>query len=68
MKLMIYYPGGVAQAIVSDDATDQEIAEVVKLASTIEEGNGDGRIRMRKRGDIYDHSRDESDYKRRLSR
>ena len=47
MHLMIFYPGGVSYGALPDDATDQDIYDVMYMASTIEEGNGNGRIKDR---------------------
>lgn len=48
MRLMIFHPDGVSYATVPDDATDEEIQNIITIASTIEEGNGNGKIKMRK--------------------
>ena len=37
---MIFSPGNVSYGCVSDDASNSEIAEVLKLAVTTEQGNG----------------------------
>ena len=50
MKLKIIHPYGVSYAVVSDEATDEEINEVVRIATMIEEGNGSGRIKFRNQG------------------
>lgn len=47
MKLMIFHPDGVSYAYVDDNATDEEIQRVTMLAATIEEGNGNGKVKMR---------------------
>lgn len=47
MKLKIIHPYGISYAVVSDDATDEEINEVVQIATLIEEGNGNGKIKFR---------------------
>ena len=47
MRLMIFYPGGVNYGCVSDDATDNEIAEIIKLATEEEQGNGNSKIRKK---------------------
>lgn len=47
MQLLICHPYGVSRAVVNDDATDEEIKRVISIASTIEEGNGNGRVKTR---------------------
>ena len=47
MCLKIIHPYGVSYAVVDDDASDEEIARVVKIATTVKEGNGNGRIELR---------------------
>ena len=49
MHMMIFYPGGVSYGALPEDATDQEIYDVMYTAATIEEGNGDGKVRKRQR-------------------
>ena len=47
MHLMIFYPGGVSHGAIPDDATNEEIYNVMHTAATIEEGNGNGKIKRR---------------------
>lgn len=47
MHLMIFYPGGVSYGTLPEDSTNQEIFDVMYTAATIEEGNGNGRIKRR---------------------
>ena len=47
MKLVIRHSGGVATAYVDDDASPEEIKRVIFLALNVEEGNGDGKVRLR---------------------
>lgn len=47
MKLQIVHAGGVTQAIVDDDASPEEIRRIISIATTIEEGNGNGQIKVR---------------------
>ena len=49
MHLMIFYPGGVSYGALPDDASDVEIGNVMTTAATIEEGNGNGKIKKRER-------------------
>ena len=48
-RVMIFYPGGVSYGALPTDASDEEAYDMLYTAATIEEGNGDGRIRRRKR-------------------
>ena len=49
MHLMIFYPGGVSYGALPDDASNEEIYNVMQTAATIEEGNGNGKIKERTR-------------------
>ena len=49
MHLMIFYPGGVSYGALPDDSSDQDIYNVMYTAATIEEGNGNGKIKERER-------------------
>ena len=40
MHLKIFYPGGVAYGVVSDDASNEELYNALYLAATQEQGNG----------------------------
>ena len=55
MHMMIFYPGGVSYGALPEDATDQEIYDVMYTAATVEEGNGSGKIKKRNRPDNEDH-------------
>ena len=56
MHLMIFYPGGVSSGYSFDD-TPEEIHDVMYKAATIEEGNGDGKVKKRQRPGMDDRSR-----------
>lgn len=58
MRLMIFYPGGVSFGTLNDDATKNDILDTIKTAITIEEGNGNGRIRERAAQTVDDRSRE----------
>lgn len=45
MHLMIFSPGKVSHGFVDDDATDETIFNVVNTVITVEEGNGDGKVK-----------------------
>lgn len=47
MRLVIFYPGGVSYGCLPDDATDEEISEVLNIAAEEEQGNGKGIIKRR---------------------
>lgn len=44
MKLKYCGPMGCGGIVLDDDATDEEIAQIMLLAATTEPGNGSGRI------------------------
>lgn len=52
MHLMIFYPGGVSYGALPDDATNSEIYNAMYTAATIEEGNGNGKIKERERDSV----------------
>lgn len=52
MHLMIFYPGGVSYGALPDDASNNEIYNVMHTAATIEEGNGNGKIKERERDSV----------------
>lgn len=52
MHLMIFYPGGVSYGALPNDATNEEIYDVMHTAATIEEGNGNGKIKERERDSV----------------
>ena len=56
MHLMIFYPGGVSQGFLPSDATNEEIFDVMYTAATVEEGNGDGKVRKRNSKTVDDRS------------
>ena len=56
MHLMIFYPGGVSHGYPMDDS-DREVYNTMYTAATIEEGNGDGKIRERKNSTVDDRAR-----------
>ena len=56
MHLMIFYPGGVSYGALPDDSSDEEIYETMYVAATIEEGNGDGKIKTRLNKKMDDRS------------
>lgn len=49
MHVMMFYPGGVSSGYLPEDHTDQDIIDMVTTATTIEEGNGNGKIKKRER-------------------
>lgn len=54
MHLKIFYPGGVSYGTLPDDASNQEIYDALYLAATVEEGNGNGKIKKRTTQDGVD--------------
>ena len=44
MVLTIYHPEGRTQAVVPDDITDEEVMEIIRIATTVKAGNGNGKI------------------------
>lgn len=67
MHLMIFYPGGVSYGALSDDATNEEIYNVMHTAATIEEGNGNGKIKRRNGSTVDAETGGEAQYRRRNS-
>lgn len=57
MHLMIFYPGGVSYGALPDDASNDEIYDVMYTAATIEEGNGDGKVRKREHKEDISYGR-----------
>lgn len=49
VHVMMFYPGGVSDGVIFEDMTDKDIFEMAKTAATIEEGNGNGKIKERER-------------------
>ena len=47
MHLMIFYPGGVSYGALPDDASNEEIYDAMYTAATVEQGNGDGKVKHR---------------------
>lgn len=56
MHLKIFYPGGVSYGALPDDASNQEIYDALYLAATVEEGNGNGKIKKRTRPTLDDQT------------
>lgn len=54
MHLQIFYPGGVSYGTLSDNASDMELYNALYLAATIEEGNGNGKIKQREQPELDD--------------
>lgn len=54
VSVKFFYPGGVSDGVIFDDMTDGEIFEMANTAATIEEGNGNGRIKKRDRASQMD--------------
>ena len=52
MQLKIFYPGGVSYGALPDNASDEEIYNALYLAATVEEGNGNGKIKQRVRPEV----------------
>ena len=53
---MVFYPGGVSDGYLPEDATDEEIYDMMYTAATVEEGNGDGKVKKRKTARMDDGS------------
>lgn len=47
--MMIFYPGGVSYGVPEDITDDKEVFDIMYKAATIEEGNGNGKIKKRER-------------------
>ena len=47
--MMIFYPGGVSYGVPEDITDDKEVYDIMYKAATIEEGNGNGKIKKRER-------------------
>ena len=56
-KTFSFQTTGVGSAVIDDDASDEVIYNTLYLAATIEEGNGDGKIRTRPNKTVDDRSR-----------
>ena len=48
-SMMIFYPGGVSYGVPEDISDDKEVYDIMYNAATIEEGNGNGKVKQRKR-------------------
>ena len=57
VHVMMFYPGGVSDGVIFEDMTDKDIFEMAKTAATIEEGNGNGKIKERERPSVDGGSR-----------
>jgi len=52
MRLMIFYPGGTSHAVIlPDDASNEEIYDIMYKAATIKEGNGNAKNHTNKEVD-----------------
>lgn len=49
VHVMMFYPGGVSSGYLPEDYTNQDVLDMVNTAITIEEGNGNGKIKERER-------------------
>lgn len=47
MRLQIFYPGGTSFGVLSDDAANGDIYDVMYTAATKEQGNGNGKDKKR---------------------
>lgn len=56
MHLKIFYPGGVSYGTPFDENDNNEIYDMMYTAATVEEGNGDGKIKKRKNSAVDDRS------------
>lgn len=57
VHVMMFYPGGVSDGVIFEDMTDKDIFDMAKTAATIEEGNGNGKIKERERPSMDGGSR-----------
>lgn len=57
VHVMMFYPGGVSDGVIFEDMTDRDIFEMAKTAATIEEGNGNGKIKKREKPSVDGGSR-----------
>lgn len=57
VHVMMFYPGGVSDGVIFEDMTDRDIFEMAKTAATIEEGNGNGKIKERERASVDEKTR-----------
>ena len=56
VHVMMFYPGGVSSGYLPEDHTNQDILDMVNTAITIEEGNGNGKIKEREKPQRMDGS------------
>lgn len=54
MHLMIFYPGGVSTGYPVDITDNNEVRDIMTTAATIEEGNGNGKIKTRDGSSVDD--------------
>lgn len=54
--MMIFYPGGVSYGVPEDISDDKEVYDIMYNAATIEEGNGNGKVKQRKRECVPEES------------
>lgn len=47
VSMMIFYPGGVSYGVPDDINNDEEVYSIMQTAATIEEGNGNGKVKKR---------------------
>ena len=47
MHLMIFYPGGVDRGVPNDMTDNQELYDMLYTTATVEQGNGNGKIKRR---------------------
>ena len=52
ISVMYFYPGGVSNGVIFEDDTDKDIFNMAMTASTVEEGNGNGKIKHRERPEV----------------
>ncbi len=57
VHVMMFYPGGVSDGVIFEDMTDRDIFDMAKTAATIEEGNGNGKIKRRKEEHLAEKSK-----------
>ena len=52
ISMMIFYPGGVSYGVPEDISDDREVYNIMHTAATIEEGNGNGKVKKRERQNL----------------
>lgn len=55
-SMMIFYPGGVSYGVPEDISDDKEVYDIMYNAATIEEGNGNGKVKRRKKESVPEAS------------